>query len=166
LYIQSVVKVVTLSKKGGIMTLVKKTNFPFLRNEKWMTDFVDTDRFFDADWMKPFAVPTLPAVNIIEEPKEFIIELAVPGLNKKDFHIEVTNGMLNISAEKELENEEIEKNYTRKEYNFTQFKRSFTLPENVSDEKIKAHYEDGILKLQVAKKELTQVPQKKEIKVA
>ena len=148
------------------MTLMKKANLPFFRNEKWMTDFFDTDRFFDSDWMKPFAVPTLPAVNIIEEEKEFLIELAAPGMSKKDFHIEVENGMLTISAEKEMEKEDEKKNFTRKEYSFAQFSRSFTLPENVSDEKIKAHYEDGILKLQVAKKEAAKLPVKKEITVA
>ena len=148
------------------MTLMKKANLPFFRNEKWMTDFFDTDRFFDSDWMKPFSVPTLPAVNIIEEEKEFLIELAAPGMSKKDFHIEVENGMLTISAEKEMEKEDEKKNFTRKEYSFAQFSRSFTLPENVSDEKIKAHYEDGILKLQVAKKEAAKLPVKKEITVA
>jgi HSP20 family protein len=147
------------------MTLLRKSNFPFFKNEKWMTDFFENDRFFDADWMKPFAVPTLPAVNILEEDKEFIIELAAPGMNKKDFHVEVENGILTISVEKELEKEEENKNYARKEYSFNQFLRSFTLPENVSDEKIKAHYENGILKLQIAKKELTNVPLRKEIAV-
>lgn len=148
------------------MTLMRKPNFPFFRNEKWMTDFFDNDRFFDSDWMKPLAVPTLPAVNILEEEKEFLIELAAPGMNKKDFHINVENGILTISVEKEIEKEEEKKNYTRKEYNFSQFTRSFSLPENVSDEKIKALYEDGILKLQVAKKEPTKVLPKKEITVA
>ena len=130
-----------------------------------MTDFFENDRFFDADWMKPFAVPSLPAVNIMEEDKEFIVELAAPGMNKKDFHVEVENGVLTISVEKEMEKEEEMKNYTRKEYNYNQFMRSFTLPENISDDKIKAHYEDGILRLQIAKKELTKVPPKKEIAV-
>jgi HSP20 family protein len=147
------------------MTLLRKANFPFFRNEKWMTDFFENDRFFDADWMKPFAVPSLPAVNILEEEKEFIVELAAPGMNKKDFHVEVENGILTISVEKEMEKEEKEKSYTRKEYNYNQFMRSFTLPENISDDKIKAHYEDGILKLQIAKKELTKVLPKKEIAV-
>jgi len=147
------------------MTLIKRPNFPFLWNEKWMTDFFDTGRFFDSDVMKMMTNPGVPAVNIVENEKEFVVELAAPGLDKKDFNIAVENGVLTISAEKELEKEEEKKNYTRKEYSFEQFARSFTLPENVSEEKIKAHYEDGILKLQLAKKELTKVPPKKEIQV-
>ena len=147
------------------MTLMKKSNFPFLWNEKWMTDFFDNGRFFDSDMMKMMANP-MPAVNIVENEKEFVIELAAPGLTKKDFNVAVENGVLTISAEKEIEKENLKKNYTRKEYSFNQFLRSFTLPENVSDEKIKAHYEDGILKLQVAKKEAAKLPVKKEITVA
>lgn len=147
------------------MTLMKRPKFPFSWNEKWMTDFFDNGRFFDSDWMKMMAVPTAPAVNIIEDEKEYTVELAAPGLTKKDFNIVVENGVLTISAEKELEKEEEKKNYTRKEYSYEEFSRSFTLPENVSEEKIKAHYEDGILKLQLAKKELAKVPPKKEIQV-
>lgn len=147
------------------MTLVKRPNFPFSWNEKWMTDFFDNARFFDSDWMKTLAVPAVPAVNIVENENEFMIELAAPGLTKKDFNIAVENGVLTISAEKEVEKDEEKKNYTRKEYSFEQFTRSFTLPENVIEDKIKAHYEDGILKLQLAKKELAKVPPKKEIQV-
>lgn len=147
------------------MTLVKRPNFPFLWNEKWMTDFFDNGRFFDSDWMKTMAVPAVPAVNITEKDNEFLIELAAPGLTKKDFNIAIENGVLTISAEKKFEKEEEKKNYTRKEYSFEEFTRSFTLPENVSEEKIKAHYEDGILKLELAKRELAKVPPKKEIQV-
>lgn len=147
------------------MTLMKKSNFPFLWNEKWMTDFFDNGRFFDSDMMKMMANP-MPAVNIVENEKEFVIELAAPGLTKKDFNVTVENGVLTIFAEKELEKEDLKKNYTRKEYSFEKFERSFTLPENVIVDKIKAHYEDGILKLEVAKKEVATLPPKKEILVA
>ncbi len=147
------------------MKLIKKSNFPSLLNERWMTDFFDTDRFFDSDWMKMMAVPPVPAVNIQETEKEFVIELAAPGLTKKDFNLEVENGVLTISAEKKTEKEEVEKTFTRKEFNFTTFSRSFNLPENVNEEKIVAHYEDGLLRLQVAKKVLTKATPKKEIAV-
>lgn len=95
------------------MTLMKKTGFPSLFNEGWLTDFFDNDRFFDADWMRRMQV--VPAVNVVEKEKEFEIELAAPGLNKKDFNITVENGVLTIACEKEMEKESKEKNYTRKE---------------------------------------------------
>lgn len=149
------------------MKLMKKTsNFPSLWNERWLTDFFDTDRmFFDSDLLKPLSVPTLPPVNIREEEKEFVVEMAVPGMEKKDFVVNVENGVLNISAEHKVEKEETEKNFTRREFNYQSFNRSFTLPENVSDDKIIANYENGMLKLQLGKKVITKVPPRKEIAV-
>jgi HSP20 family protein len=148
------------------MKLMKKSNFPSLFNERWMTDFFDTDRFFfDSDLLKSNTVPMLPPVNVSELEKEFVVEMAAPGMDKKDFVITLENGMLNISAEHKVENEEKEKDFTRREFNYQSFARSFTLPENVSDEKIVANYDNGILKLQLGKKVLTKVPPRKEIAV-
>lgn len=147
------------------MTLVKKSSFPSLFNERWMTDFFNTDRFFDSDWLKDTYVPALPLANIIEEEKEFVIEMAVPGMEKKDFNIAVENGIITISAENKVEKEEVKKNFTRKEFSYNTFSRSFTLPENVNEEKIVANYENGLLKLHLGKKVLTKVPPKKEISV-
>ena len=116
------------------MKLMKKSNFPSLFSERWMTDFFDTDRFFfDSDLLKSNTVPMLPPVNISELEKEFVVEMAAPGMDKKDFVITLENGMLNISAEHKVENEEKEKDFTRREFNYQSFARSFTLPENVSD---------------------------------
>ena len=82
------------------------------------------------------------------------ISVAAPGLKKNDFHINVDGNMLTISAEKEETKEEKEEeNYTRKEYNYSSFSRSFTLPQEVNREKIEASYEDGVLKLVLPKKE-------------
>ena len=147
------------------MTLVKKSSFPSLFNERWMTDFFNPDRFFDSDLLKDAYVPALPMANIVEEEKEFVIEMAVPGMNKKDFNIAVENGMITISAEKKTETEEVKKNFTRKEFSYNTFSRSFTLPENVNEEKIVANYDNGLLKLHLGKKVLTKVPPKKEIAV-
>jgi HSP20 family protein len=147
------------------MTLVKKSSFPSLFNERWMTDFFNTDRFFDSDLLKDAYVPALPLANIIEEEKEFVIEMAVPGMEKKDFNIAIENGIITISAEKKVEKEEVNKNFTRKEFSYNTFSRSFTLPENVNEEKIVANYENGLLKLYLGKKVLTKVPPKKEIAV-
>jgi HSP20 family protein len=130
------------------MTLVKKMNTPTLFNEMWLTDLFD-DRFFDADWLRK--VQEVPAVNVMEKEKEFEIQMAAPGLTKKDFNITIENGVLTIFVEKEIENEQKDKNFTRKEYNYTNFSRSFTLPESVKTEKVDAFYENGILKLVLPK---------------
>jgi len=147
------------------MTLMKRSNFPSLLNERWLTDFFDTDRFFDSDLLKLTYAPPLPLVNIVEEEKEFVVEMAAPGMTKKDFHIAIDNGLLTISAETKVEEEEVKKNFTRKEFSFNSFTRSFTLPDNVNEEKIDANYENGILKLHLGKKVMTKVPAKKEIAV-
>jgi len=97
---------------------------------------------------------TVPAVNITENVNDYNISVAAPGLKKNDFHINVDGSMLTISAEKEETKEEKEEeNYTRKEYNYSSFSRSFTLPQEVNREKIEASYEDGVLKLVLPKKE-------------
>ena len=82
-----------------------------------------------------------------------MVSLAAPGLKKSDFKIEVEGNMLTISSEKEESKEEKETRYTRKEYSYTSFSRSFTLPEEVNKEKIDAVYEDGVLKLTLPKME-------------
>ncbi|MFN7329841.1 MAG: Hsp20/alpha crystallin family protein, partial [Bacteroidota bacterium] len=97
---------------------------------------------------------------------EYQIELAVPGLQKKDFKIEMENDVLTISAEKEEEKNEKENGYTRREYAYNSFSRSFTMPENFKLDKIDAKYVDGILKITVPKKEVTPMKPKKEIAVS
>lgn len=145
------------------MTLIKRSNWPALMSDNWLTDFVDNNRFFDADWMKRFQ--EIPAVNVKEKDKEFVIELAAPGLKKGDFKITVENGVLTIMAEHEEEKEVKEENFTRKEFNYENFVRSFNLPENVMEDKVDAHYENGILLLTIAKKEIVAVKKPKAIAV-
>lgn len=119
---------------------------------------------FEKDFFSNKFASNLPAVNIKEDDKEFKVEVAVPGLKKNDFKITTENGMINISAEREDTKEEKEGNYTRKEYNYNSFSRSFLLPEDVKDEDIKAKYEDGILKLSIPKKpETKNNPKKKQV---
>jgi len=97
---------------------------------------------------------TVPAVNITENVNDYNISVAAPGLKKNDFHINVDGNMLTIIAEKEETKEEKEEeNYTRKEYNYSSFSRSFTLPQEVNREKIEASYDDGVLNLVLPKKE-------------
>ncbi len=95
----------------------------------------------------------VPAVNITEHKDEYLVSLAVPGMKKDDFQIDVDGNMLTISSEKEETKEEKEKKFTRKEYNYSSFSRTFTLPEEVNREKIEARYEDGVLKIALPRKE-------------
>ena len=148
------------------MSLVKtnKANgnmFPTL-----VSDFFNTDNFFSNNWFEKEFANTLPAVNIKESNKQFTIEFAAPGFKKDDFKIQVEANTLNISAEKKEEkNEETEK-FTRKEFSYNSFSRSFTLPQTVDANKIDAKYNDGILCLNISKKEEVKTLPKKEIKVS
>jgi len=144
------------------MSIIKRSEWPSLMNGSWLSDFFDNDRFFDSDWVKK---QSIPAVNVKESDKGFEIEVAAPGLTKKDFNITVENRVLTISSEKEEEKEMNEKEYTRREFSYTSFSRSFTLPENVSEENVNAAYEDGVLKLQINKKALPKEKVKKAIEV-
>lgn len=145
------------------MSLIKKSDWPSLVSGSWLSDFFDNDRFFDSDWMKKQSVP---AVNVMETEKGFNVEVAAPGLSKKDFKITVDNHMLTISSEKQEEKEEKDKDYTRREFSYSSFSRSFSLPENVNEEDVKARYEDGVLKLNLTKKVMTQIKGRKAIEVA
>ena len=98
-------------------------------------------------------VTTSPSINIMEEKDRFIVEVASPGLNKSDFEIKIDNNHLIISAKKESKTEEEKENYSRREFNYTSFSRSFYLPETVDSEKIDAKYKDGILIITLNKKE-------------
>ncbi len=118
--------------------------FPTLMNE-----------FFKPDWFggSENYVSTLPAVNIREDDMGFHLELAIPGMNKNDFNVEVDNDVLTISMESKTEDEKKEDNYTRREFSYSSFRRSFTLPDTVNSDKIKATYKEGILHLNLPKKE-------------
>lgn len=96
---------------------------------------------------------SLPKVNIKEDAESFIIEAAAPGLEKSDFQINLENRVLSIAVEKEVKNESEKEFYKRKEFGYSSFKRSFSLPEMVNEEGIKAEYKDGILSISLPKKE-------------
>lgn len=136
------------------MTLVRTKNqdlFPSFSN--LFDEFFNTEL---GNWRRSnysSTSTTLPRVNISENEKEFSIEMAAPGMKKDDFHVEVDNDMLTIHSEVSRENEEKDNNYTRKEFSYQSFKRSFFLPEMVEADKIKAKYTDGILSLIIPKKE-------------
>ena len=96
---------------------------------------------------------TMPAVNITEDDQQYNIKVAAPGLKKNDFKIDMDGNMLTISAETEEQKEEKDGKFTRQEYNYSSFARSFTLPEDVNREAIDAHYENGELQLVLPKRE-------------
>lgn len=123
--------------------------------------------------LKDLAIQTIdpapvnfPAANIIESETEYAINLAVPGLEKKDFIIDVEDDVLSVSADKKTETEEPKGKYNLKEYNFYSFKRTFNLPKDlVEKDKITAAYHAGELTISVPKKEvLVYKPKQIEVK--
>ena len=144
------------------MSLIRRNNggFPTFRN--MFSDLLDSEKFFDTDFFKKDWVP---AVNVKENDNNFEIDVAAPGLKKEDFNVTVDNGVLTISSEAKTEKEEKEDNFTRKEFSYSAFSRSFTLPENVQEEGISAKYEDGVLKLSLAKTERS-IPPKSTIPIS
>lgn len=111
--------------------------------------------FFNEDFFPTFSRNTssLPAVNIKEDNKAFYLELAVPGMDKKDLRIEVKDDVLTVSSGHTEEKEQDYEGYKRKEFSYSSFCRSFYLPEDVNSEKIVAVYKDGILNVEIPKLE-------------
>ncbi|KPK83948.1 MAG: heat-shock protein [Bacteroides sp. SM23_62_1] len=149
------------------MTLMRKSNsyypsFPSL-----------LDRFFDGDWMDwsnfnfSSTNTSLPAVNVKENDNEYLIQVAAPGMSKDDFRIDYDNGRLTISSALKEEKKEEDEKYTRREFSYQSFQRSFTVPENLVDgEKIHAKYTDGILHLTLPKREEVKPKPVKQIKIS
>lgn len=145
------------------MTLIKSNKgdaFP-----KLFSDFFDGDDFFTNRWFEREFKESLPAVNIKENGTEFKVELAVPGFKKDEFKVHVENDLLTISAEKKEEKKEEGEKYTRKEYSYNSFSRSFNIPKSANGDAVVASYTDGILQLSIPKKQDAQQTKKKEIKV-
>ena len=110
---------------------------------------------------------TLPAVNIKESKDDYMVEVAAPGMKKEDFKITLDNNVLMISSEKETSHEEEEKDgsYSRREFSYQSFQRSFTLPNSVEQESISASYKDGVLMISIPKKEEAKQKPVKEISI-
>ncbi len=135
------------------------------------TSFIDD--FFNTewpvfDWDGKLSDSWVPAANVKEGEKEFAVELSVPGYAKKDIHVEVdSNNVLRITGERQEEAREESENYTRREFSYGSFSRSFQLPEAINDDKISAKCKDGVLKVELPKKETAILKEKvKEIEVA
>lgn len=146
------------------MTLIRYNN----RFPRFFDDFLskELDNWFEGNHSTK---ATLPAVNIKETEGGYELEVAVPGMKKEDFKVELNHDVLTISSEKEHKNEENDKEgkYTKREFRYQAFKRSFQLPEGkVDGEKIQAKYEDGILYLSLPKKEEVKPKPARQIEVA
>jgi len=130
------------------MTLVKRNRaiVPSLWEDLFESDFFKKPTVAQAGL-------SVPAVNIKETPVEYIIEMAAAGMKKEDFNINLDRNIIKISSEISYENSEKEENYTRKEFSYNSFERSFVLPEAANREDIKASYKDGVLEVIIPKKE-------------
>jgi HSP20 family protein len=136
-------------------TLVKRNgSFPIrsIFDDFFPKDIFDwTDRNFSA------LGSNLPSVNLKETDRKLEVELAAPGMKKEDFKVEIDNGMLTISCENETTHEDSkEGNYIRREFNYQKFYRTLHLPDSIDEDKIEASYHDGILKIEIDKKEGSQ----------
>lgn len=139
----------TVKKNGSLANKTTGSGFPSL---SWFDDFAMND--FPSLFSSNFNTGiSLPKVNIKEVDDAFMVEMAVPGMKKTDFDINLDDHMLSISAEIEEKYEDDEEGYTRREFGYSSFKRTFTLPESVDDSKINAKYDEGILKIHLPKRE-------------
>lgn len=133
-------------------TLTKSNGFPTLRS--MVEDFWNNDGFFN----KPFFEnELLPAVNIRDNKDGYVLEVSAPGFKKEDFKVSTEKGMLTISAETSSENQEEKETYTRKEFSRSSFSRSFSLPENIIEDQMKASYKEGLLIINLKKAEAQKI---------
>jgi HSP20 family protein len=109
---------------------------------------------------------SMPAVNIREDEKKFVLDLAVPGIDRKDLKIEINEDVLTVSSETRNEKEVTSDDFKRREFSYSSFCRSFYLPENVNKEKIEASYKDGILKVELPKEEEEKAKISREVKIS
>ena len=150
------------------MTLARLTDnvspsFPSLFNRLFEGDLMDWSNSNFAGNNS-----TLPAVNVRENQNEFIIEVAAPGMKKDDFKVDYDNGRLTISSELNEETKSAgDEKFTRREFFYRSFQRSFTVAENVVDgEKIQARYADGILNITLPTREELKPKPAKQIKIS
>ena len=155
----------SLIKRNGNNGLFN-TGIFFPRNTL-LNEFFDSD-FPIATWSSEPNSEFIPAANIKEREKEFTLELSVPGYTKKDIHVEVdANNTLRITGQREEREKEEKENYTRREFSRGSFERTFQLPETVNENKIQAKCKDGVLTVDLHKKEAALLKNKtKEIQIA
>lgn len=138
------------------------------RMSPWVSEdfqnLFNLDSFVKDDFFEENSL--MPAMNVKDHKNDFEIEFAAPGFSTKDFEVSIENDILLVSAEKKEEKEEKDEDFMQKEFSYKSFSRSLTLPENVNlDQDLKANYKNGILKLNLLKKEKGKSPIKKMIEV-
>ena len=149
------------------MTLVRRNQnyyptFPSVFNNLFSNNFKDWDNmnYSETD-------TTIPSVNVKEDNDNYQIEVAAPGMKKDDFKLKLENNVLSISSERKEEKEESKENYSRREFSYQSFQRSFTLPEgHIQHENISAKYNDGILTIELPKREEVKPQAPKEISIS
>jgi HSP20 family protein len=146
-----------MEDKTMLPTISKRTFSPF-----YMSNLFDDD-FFP---VLSSRTSSMPAVNIKENEKSFTLELAVPGIDKKDLKIETNEDVLTISSETKNEVEDNKDGYKRKEFSYTSFCRSFYIPENVNRDEIGASYKDGILTVELPKQEEEKSKISRQVKIS
>jgi HSP20 family protein len=137
-------------------TITRKTFRPFFPS-------LFDDDFFTVNTSRP---NSMPAVNIREDENNYFLELAVPGMDKKNLKIDINEDVLTISSESQNENEESKDGYTRKEFSYSSFVRSFYIPENVNRDQIQANYKEGILTVSFPKHEEDKKKLTREVKIS
>ncbi len=136
---------------------------PFIPMKSFFNDFFNNDI---SNFMGSDNIVTLPSVNIIENDANFELEVAAPGMSKKDIELNVVDGYLIIKGKKEEKTEEQDEKYTRREFNYSAFERRFNLPDSVKEDNISAKFENGILKVTIEKKEEKKKQPPKTIKIS
>jgi HSP20 family protein len=146
------------------MSLIKfnKNRFPWINDR--VSTWLDTDDFFADDFF--VKERKLPAMNVKENKDDFEIELAVPGFSKKDIEVTMEDDVLHICAQNSKEETEEDKGYTRREFSYNEFDRKLQLPTSINqNEKVKATYKNGVLTLNLLKKEEAKEQPKKVIEI-
>lgn len=135
------------------MTLVK-FNPEKRNNGSLLPGFNDVfDSIFNDTFFNDRMVTRVPAANISESEDHYHVELAAPGLKKEDFKISLDRNVLNVTVENQSEAESANKNFSKREFSYSSFVRSFTLPDSANAENIEAAYSDGVLKIDIGKRE-------------
>lgn len=147
------------------MTLLKRRDQDPVRNfPDLLEDFFGGSK---VDGLGAFSGgASVPSVNIKDNEDNYSIELAAPGLKKDDINVEVENGTLIISSEKQDEKEDKDEHYTRREFSYHAFQRAFDLPDSVKPEEIGAEYNDGVLSVHIPKKEESKESGRKKIEIS
>lgn len=139
------------------MNIVKRDNS---RMPSFFDNFLNRNLFNGSSFL--YEGNILPKVNVVETDREFKVEVAAPGMRKEDFKVELNNNRLTISSERTHHVEEgaDHSKFSRREFSYASFSRSFYLPDTVEADKIKAKYKDGLLRIIIPKKKGKQKPVK------